>query len=224
MFGVSGYVLLWSNAPVEEWAIPSFRNYDYYFNGSYSTAPSGYGVALDGNAVPGAARLSLLLFADTGRGGVAINYARYMGIADWGFGLSYASRPAVSLKLSSFSKRYGVGVGLEYSRILPFGREGGDNSLSLHVFGYRKWKYRIYAGYSYMMGERRGRVEAGASYRWRRFVSFLYYLYEPGILQHGLKIGMRITLARSLRLAGATILARGREPTHVLSLGAQLPR
>ena len=232
----------YSNVPVEEMVVPSFKNYDFYFDGAYGRG-MGSGVSLYLNTVPGPARLSLVWvlagnqesFHET----YLLNYSRYLGILDVGFNMLLGrnadgkATPSAGINLSFYSRSLKVGGGISYLSSLPMEYDSGAatrTALGGYVFSHRAYHrggegYNVALGYALTRGK--GRVEGHISYKWRGLNPFmsLYAPFEDFPLM--VKVGLRLTSMRFRAQVGALLATGVRSVSHVgyvVSIGAELPR
>ncbi len=222
---------------MEEVFVPSFKNYDFYFDGAYS-AWKGSGASLHLNTVPGAARLSVSWFlrvsGDTVRETYLLNYSRYLGLLDLGLNMalrrngSGAITPGAGGSLSSYSKALRMGVGVSYLSHLPMG-DGEPkrvSSFGIYLFSHDPY-HRGGEGYNVALGYSKeqdgGSVEGYVSYKWRGINPFLTLRAPFGEFPFLLKAGLRLTIMR-FRVQSSTLIARGGAVGYVISVGAELPR
>ncbi len=240
LFGV-GDLITTSNVPLEEMLIPTFRNYDFYFDGAYAVW-RGTGVSLHLNTVPGAARFSaswvLRTSKDTLRETFLLNYSRYLGILDLGFNMllrrmgNESITPGAGINLSSYSRALKVGVGVSYLSALPLSYVKTEKgaSFGIYLFSHRAYHrggkgYNVAVGYSTAQG--RGVIEGYVSYKWKGLNPFLTFNAPFGEVPFLLKVGLRLTTMR-FRLQSGVLLSRDGDTYdpvgYVVSIGTEFPR
>jgi len=228
-----------NNAPMEEFFVPSLKNYDYYINGSYGRGwlPS---ASFDFNSVPGPARLSIL-----GATGVKdsslysllfMNYSRYMGMVDLGFNFflyryEYGDgpdtvHPGFTFNLFYHLQKRGVGGGISYLSMLPLISDAPPGNVGFYVFYHRGDFHRggkgLRAVLGYVYGTDR-EVQFYASFRFRGIYPFFMLRLPSSEYRYLSKAGLRLTLHR-FNLYGGVLIGDGRRVGYVLSLGTHLPR
>ncbi len=228
-----------NNAPIEEFFVPSMKNYDYYINGSYARGESP-AVSFDFNSVPGPARLSIL-----GATGVKdstlysllfMNYSRYMGIVDVGFNFflyryEYGEDPDTVYPGFTFNLFYhlqkrGIGGGISYLSMLPLMSDAPPGNVGFYVF-YQKGDFHrggkgLRAVLGYVHGSERF-IQFYASFKLAGIYPFAMIKYPSSRYGYLSKIGLRLTTQRFNLYGGVLMGDRGRVG-YVLSIGTHLPR
>ncbi len=228
-----------NNVPMEEFFVPSLRNYDYYINGSYTRGelPS---VSFDFNSVPGPARLSILgvmgLRDSSLYSLLFMNYSRYMGIVDLGFNF-FLHRyehgenldtiyPGFAFNLSHHLPKIGIGGGISYLSTLPLVSNAPPGDVGFYIFYHKGDFHRggkgLRAVFGYMHGDSRS-VQFYASFKLRGIYPFLMFVYPSYKYRHFSKVGLRLTVQR-FNLYGGVLIGDGERVGYTLSLGTHLPR